>query len=84
MAMTRNEIFEEVKKLISDSMRVEMSEIKEDSQFVEDLGADSLDIAELVMAMEAKFDLEIPDEDAQKIKTVGEAVSYLESKINSK
>ena len=84
MAMTREELFEEVKKLISDSMRVEMNEIKEDSKFIDDLGADSLDIVELVMAMESKFDIEIPDEDAQKITTVGEAVDYLYNRLNSK
>lgn len=84
MAMTREEIFEEVKKLIADSMRVEPQDIKEDSKFVDDLGADSLDIVELVMAMESKFEIEIPDDDAQKIKTVGEAVDYLLNRINSK
>lgn len=84
MAMTREEIFEEVKKLIADSMRVEPQEIKEDSKFVDDLGADSLDIVELVMAMESKFEIEIPDDDAQKIRTVGEAVDYLVNRLNSK
>ncbi len=84
MAMTREEILDEVKKLIADSMRVEIDEIKEDSKFIDDLGADSLDIAELVMAMETKFDIEIPDDDAQKIRTVGEAVDYLQSRLSSK
>lgn len=84
MAMTRDAIFEEVKKLIADSMRVEVNEIKEDSKFIDDLGADSLDIVELVMAMESKFDIEIPDDDAQKIRTVGEAVDYLNNRLNSK
>lgn len=84
MAMTREEIFEEVKKLIADSMRVDPQDIKEDSKFVDDLGADSLDIVELVMAMESKFEIEIPDDDAQKIRTVGEAVDYLLNRLNSK
>ncbi|MCX7641448.1 MAG: acyl carrier protein [Elusimicrobiales bacterium] len=82
--MTREAIFEEVKKLIADSMRVEVSDIKEESKFIDDLGADSLDIVELVMAMESKFDIEIPDDDAQKIRTVGEAVDYLNNRLNSK
>ncbi len=82
MAMTRENISDEIKKLISESLSVDMKEIKEDSKFVDDLGADSLDIAELVMSMETKFDVEIPDEDAQKIKTVGEAVDYISNKIS--
>ncbi|MBP7796073.1 MAG: acyl carrier protein [Elusimicrobiales bacterium] len=80
--MTRENISDEIKKLISESLSVDMKEIKEDSKFVDDLGADSLDIAELVMSMETKFDVEIPDEDAQKIKTVGEAVDYISNKIS--
>jgi acyl carrier protein len=60
-----------------------MEEIKEDSKFIDDLGADSLDIVELVMAMESKFNIEIPDEDAQKIKTVGEAIDYVFKKISN-
>jgi acyl carrier protein len=82
MAMTRENISDEIKKLISESLSVDMKEIKEDSKFVDDLGADSLDIVELVMSMETKFDVEIPDEDAQKIKTVGEAVDYISNKIS--
>ncbi|NLH39722.1 MAG: acyl carrier protein [Elusimicrobia bacterium] len=80
--MTRENISDEIKKLISESLSVDMKEIKEDSKFVDDLGADSLDIVELVMSMETKFDVEIPDEDAQKIKTVGEAVDYISNKIS--
>ncbi len=84
MAMTRDEILKELTKLIADSLRIEIDEIKEDSKFIDDLGADSLDIAELIMAMETRFDIEIPDEDAQKIKTVGDAVDYLVSRTSSK
>ena len=58
-------------------------EVKEDSSFVDDLGADSLDIVELVMAFEEAFDLDIPDEDAEKIQTVKDAVDYIESKKKS-
>lgn len=82
MAMTRENIAEEVKKLISESISVDASEITEQSRFVDDLGADSLDIVELIMAMETKFSIEIPDEDAQKIKTVGEAIDYISQKLN--
>ncbi|MEF3280219.1 MAG: acyl carrier protein [Elusimicrobiota bacterium] len=80
--MTRENIAEEIKKLISESISTDINEIKEDSKFVDDLGADSLDIVELVMAMETKFDIEIPDEDAQKIKTVGEAIDYISKKLS--
>lgn len=81
MAMTRENIAEEIKKLISESLSTDINEIKEDSKFVDDLGADSLDIVELVMSMENKFDIEIPDEDAQKIKTVGEAIDYISQRV---
>lgn len=82
MAMTRENVAEEIKKLISESLSTDIKEIKEDSKFVDDLGADSLDIVELVMAMENKFNIEIPDEDAQKIKTVGEAIDYITKRIS--
>ncbi len=60
-------------------MNVNPDEVKEDSKFVEDLGADSLDVVELVMALEEKFDIEIPDTDAEKIVTVNDAMSYIEA-----
>lgn len=82
MAMTREQIAEEVKKLIVESLSPETEELKEDLKFVEDLGADSLDVVELVMSLENKFNIEIPDEDAQKIKTVGEAIDYIASKVS--
>jgi len=62
-----------------EQLGVEASAVTPQSKFVEDLGADSLDVVELVMALEEEFDMEIPDEDAEKIATVGEAVSYIES-----
>ncbi|HOL62893.1 MAG: acyl carrier protein [Elusimicrobiales bacterium] len=80
--MTRENVAEEIKKLISESLSTDINEIKEDSKFVDDLGADSLDIVELVMSMENKFDIEIPDEDAQKIKTVGEAIDYISNRVS--
>ena len=66
-----------VKKIVSDQLGVSMDEVQNDSSFVDDLGADSLDTVELVMALEEEFDLEIADEDAEKISTVNEAVDYI-------
>ena len=71
------ESMDKIKKIIVDQLGVDESKIMEDSSFVDDLGADSLDIVELIMAFEEEFDMEIPDEDAEKIKTVGDAVKYL-------
>ena len=72
------EVIDRVKKIIVDQLGVDASKISEDSSFVDDLGADSLDIVELIMAFEEEFDVEIPDEDAEKIKTVGDAIKYLD------
>ncbi|WP_456432942.1 acyl carrier protein [Nitratifractor sp.] len=71
-------ILDEVKEVVVEQLNVSPDEVKEDSKFVEDLGADSLDVVELVMALEEKFDIEIPDEAAEKIATVGDAVKYIE------
>lgn len=75
-------VFDKVKSIIVDQLSVEEEEVKMESTFVDDLGADSLDIVELVMAFEEEFDMEIPDEEAEKIKTVGNAVKYIEEKDN--
>lgn len=75
--MADQEVFEKVKGIIAEQLGVDPSEVKEDSSFVDDLGADSLDIVELVMAFEEAFDLDIPDEDAEKISRVKDAVSYI-------
>ena len=72
------EIMERVKKIIVEQLGVEEDKVKEDSSFIDDLGADSLDIVELIMAFEEEFDIEIADEDAEKIKVVGDVVRYLE------
>lgn len=72
-------VFEKVKSIIADQLGVEESEIKMESSFIDDLGADSLDIVELIMALEEEFDIEIPDEDAEKIATVGDVVDYIKS-----
>ncbi|MGE4296187.1 MAG: acyl carrier protein [Campylobacterales bacterium] len=72
-------LFDEVKAIVVEQLNVNEDEVKEGSKFVEDLGADSLDVVELVMALEEKFDVEIPDEDAEKIQTVGDAIKYIEN-----
>ena len=71
-------VLDEVKEIVAEQLGVNKDEIKEDSKFAEDLGADSLDVVELVMALEEKFDIEIPDEEAEKIQTVGDAVKFIE------
>ena len=73
-----SETFEKVKKVVIEQLGVEADKVALESSFIGDLGADSLDTVELVMALEEEFDIEIPDEDAEKIKTVGDAVSYIE------
>ena len=69
-----------VKKIVAEQLGVAEADIKNDSSFVEDLGADSLDNVELVMALEEEFGVEIPDEDAEKLSTVGDALRYIEEK----
>lgn len=68
-----------VKSIIADQLGVDEAQIKPESKFIEDLGADSLDIVELIMAMEEEFQTEIPDEEAEKIRTVGDAINYVSS-----
>ena len=75
--MDDNEVFEKVKKVVVEQLGVSDAEVKRESSYVDDLGADSLDTVELVMALEESFSTEIPDEDAEKIKTVGDTVSYI-------
>jgi acyl carrier protein len=72
-------IFEKVKDIISEQLGIDAEEINMESSFVDDLGADSLDIVELIMALETEFDLEIPDEDAEKIATVSDVVGYIKT-----
>jgi len=71
---------ERVKNLVVTQLGVDADKVQNDSSFIDDLGADSLDTVELVMAFEEEFDIEIPDEDAQGMKTVADAVNYLRSK----
>jgi acyl carrier protein len=75
--MDHDELFEKVKTVIVDQLGVEEDDVTEDAAFVDDLGADSLDIVELVMALEEEFGVSIPDEQAEKIKTVGDAVDFI-------
>ena len=75
------DIFSKVKEIVVDQLGVDEEDVTPDASFIDDLGADSLDIVELIMAFEEEFDIEIPDEDAEKITTVGEAVEYIESKV---
>ena len=75
--MAATQIEAKVRNIIAEQLGVGEDEIKPESNFVEDLGADSLDIVELVMAMEEEFEVEIPDEEAENIKTVGDAIKYI-------
>ncbi|MCI5820441.1 MAG: acyl carrier protein [Elusimicrobia bacterium] len=76
--MSVENVQERVKNIIVEQLGVEADQVKPEAQFVNDLGADSLDTVELIMALEEEFDIEIPDEKAEKIKTVGEAIDYIE------
>ena len=78
------EISQKVKSIIAEQLGVKVEEVTDTASFVDDLGADSLDTVELVMALEEEFSIEIPDEDAEKMTNVGEAVRYLEEKTANK
>lgn len=75
-----SEVYAKVKDIIVDQLGVDEKDVNETASFSDDLGADSLDVVELVMALEEEFEIEIPDEDAEKIGTVGQAVTYIEEK----
>ena len=75
-------VLERVTKVVVDRLGVDETEVKVEASFREDLGADSLDVVELVMELEDEFDMEISDEDAEKIATVGDAISYIEGKVS--
>jgi acyl carrier protein len=74
--------FEKVRQIVADQLGVDVDQVSQESSFIDDLGADSLDTVELVMALEEEFGLEIPDEDAEKITTVAEAMKYIEEHKN--
>lgn len=73
-------MLDKIKNIVVEQLMVDADQVTEDASFVDDLGADSLDTVELIMAFEEEFDIEIPDEDAQKIKTVKDIIDYIESK----
>ena len=73
-------ITDKVKEIVSQQLDVELEEVKEEAQFIEDLGADSLAVVELVLAFEEQFEIDIPDEDTEQIRTVGDAIKYIEDK----
>lgn len=77
MPLEEGAIFEKVKKVIVEQLSASPDEVTREASFVDDLGADSLDTVELVMALEEEFDMEIPDEEAEKIRTVGDAATYI-------
>ena len=79
-----SEIAEKVKSIVADQLGVKIEEVKDGAKFIDDLGADSLDTVELVMALEEEFGAEIPDEDAEKLTTVSEAVQYIQDKTANK
>ena len=80
--MSTEEVFERVKKVIIEQLGVTESAVTSEASFLDDLSADSLDIVELVMALEEEFDIEIPDEDAEKVNTVGDVVEYIKDNVN--
>ena len=73
---------EKVKNLVITQLGVDAAKVTKDSSFIDDLGADSLDTVELVMAFEEEFDIEIPDEDAQKMRTISDVINYLKDKVS--
>ena len=80
-AVDAQQVEEKVKAVIAEQLHVNLNEVSNDSSFIEDLGADSLDIVELVMAMEEHFNLEIPDDEAENIQTVQHAINYIKNQL---
>jgi len=79
--MSSEEVFEKVKEIIVEQLGVAENAVTEEASFIDDLGADSLDIVELIMALEEEFDMEIPDADAEKVVTVGDVVDYIKDNV---
>lgn len=79
--MSSEEIFEKIKNIIVEQLGVAEASITLEASFIDDLGADSLDIVELIMALEEEFDIEIPDSDAEKVVTVGDVVDYIKENV---
>jgi len=79
--MSRDEILTQLKPVVAEQLGVDESEVREDASFTEDLNADSLDLVELIMSLEEKFGLQISDEDAEKLTTVGESVDFISEHV---
>ena len=79
--MSSEEIFEKIKNIIIERLQVSETAVTEEASFIDDLGADSLDLVELIMALEEEFGIEIPDGDAEKVVTVGDVVSYIKENV---
>ena len=79
--MSSEEVFEKVKKIIVEQLQVNDEIVTEDASFIDDLGADSLDLVELIMALEEEFGIEIPDGDAEKVTTVEDVVNYIKENV---
>ncbi len=82
--MEREELLKKIKAIIADKLSISEDQVTEEASFIDDLGADSLDTVELVMALEDEFDLDIPDEDAEKMTTVGKAIDYVLNFLQNK
>jgi acyl carrier protein len=80
--MEREELFKKVRGIVADKLSISEDQVTENASFIEDLGADSLDTVELVMALEDEFQLDIPDEEAEKLTTVGKALDYIQGRVS--
>ena len=81
LIMSSEEIFEKIKNIIVEQLQVAETSVTEDASFIDDLGADSLDLVELIMALEEEFGIEIPDSDAEKVVSVGDVVNYIKENV---
>ena len=81
--MQRDELLTKIKEIVADKLSISEDQVTEDASFIDDLGADSLDTVELVMALEDEFELDIPDEEAEKLTTVGKAIDYVFENVKS-